>query len=347
MLRIVLLLIAFTLLSSVAFAKEDKFDNQSLDKRLWCPCQIDMKHAPVSFPNVEDAGDDRVLHIPVDGLMVGGNVCRYDEDECSINDSVPPGSMEVESVAPLGPSLRDFIQAPSGAESEHILVGKVMANPHCTLEIQQQADNAEEEGKEVNGVWVGDCIQRQELRLHTKYRHEMSDPHLYKMRFLLPHIIQDRKNSVRWVNFQWKQTSVATEYGDASPFLAQRFDDGVLHVTVQQEHCRCVVASAPFSDGSTFKWKSGPAQYCLSSHPDDGQNTPCRKPHTLKLEFDRLPILVSPNGEWVEMKYRVQSGLSEKVYIEVFQISRPGVTVRGGIGYKTHPNVDAKVKFKF
>ena len=57
----------------------------------------------------------------------------------------------------------------------------------------------------------------------------------------MPAVIQDTKNSVRWVIAQWKQEPVSPAYKDPSPVLAQRFDDGVLHVTVQDEDCRCRV----------------------------------------------------------------------------------------------------------
>ena len=44
---------------------------------------------------------------------------------------------------------------------------------------------------------------------------------------------------MRWVTAQWKQEPISARYDDEfkkgwgpSPFLAQRYDDGVLHVTV-------------------------------------------------------------------------------------------------------------------
>jgi hypothetical protein len=45
--------------------------------------------------------------------------------------------------------------------------------------------------------------------------------------------------AVRWVIGQWKHTTAD------SPFLAQRFDNGVFHVSVQDDHCRCRVTQAP------------------------------------------------------------------------------------------------------
>ena len=48
-----------------------------------------------------------------------------------------------------------------------------------------------------------------------------------------------RFGSTRWVIGQWKEES------KASPFLAQRFDNGVFHITVQNNDAREVIAAAP------------------------------------------------------------------------------------------------------
>ena len=48
-----------------------------------------------------------------------------------------------------------------------------------------------------------------------------------------------RYGSTRWVVGQWK------EENKASPFLAQRFDNGVFHITVQSNGHREVIAAAP------------------------------------------------------------------------------------------------------
>ena len=48
-----------------------------------------------------------------------------------------------------------------------------------------------------------------------------------------------RAGSTRWVIGQWKEES------GASPFLAQRFDNGVFHITVQTNDERNVIAAAP------------------------------------------------------------------------------------------------------
>ena len=127
-----------------------------------------------------------------------------------------------------------------------------------------------------------ECIQRQELRLTEKYVHDAAKPYLYSLRFRMPKEVGDEKNSIRWVIGQWKQEPVSdkyeTEFGKewgASPFLAQRFDDGVLHITVQDEHCRCMIASAPRKEEELI-WKSGTPQYCQSTRPEDGRGSHVR-----------------------------------------------------------------------
>ena len=55
-----------------------------------------------------------------------------------------------------------------------------------------------------------------------------------------------RFGSTRWVIGQWK------EENKASPFLAQRFDNGVFHITVQSNDQREVIAAAPGDYSSQY-----------------------------------------------------------------------------------------------
>ena len=106
------------------------------------------------------------------------------------------------------------------------------------------------------------CIQREELTIQKSFPHPIQRPLIYSFRFRMPESIEDTIHSVRWVTAQWKQTTVdesyRAEFGEGwgpSPFLAQRFDNGVLHVTVQDEHCRCLVAWADHPGKPA--WKDG------------------------------------------------------------------------------------------
>ena len=194
-------------------------------------------------------------------------------------------------------------------------------------------------------------MQRQELRLQDQHSHPADQPHLYSFRIRMPAIIEDRTNSIRWVTAQWKQEPISEAYqrqfGDTwapSPFLAQRFDDGVLHVTVQDKHCRCKIASAPNPDGSNVVWADGRARYCASTKPDDTENSSCTP--DLDLKYGSNPVLPIALGQWVEMRYRVQASRSGAAVIEVYVGDRFIVRVTGKIGYEPRPDERSKTKFK-
>ena len=163
-------------------------------------------------------------------------------------------------------------------------------------------------------------------------------------------MVEDRCNSIRWVTAQWKHEPVHKDYGQTmpkgwgpSPYLAQRFDDGVLHVTVQDEHCRCAVASAIPHGMAQLHWEKDKPLECLSTHPkDSGQEVSC-KPQ-LKVEYVDGPLLDNALGSWVDMEYRVQAG--DPARIEVHQGGKHIVTVTSRIGYRMPESEPSMVKFK-
>ena len=160
----------------------------------------------------------------------------------------------------------------------------------------------------------------------------------------MPAFIQDTKNSVRWVTAQWKQEPVSPAYKDPSPVLAQRFDDGVLHVTVQDEDCRCRVASAPMPDGSIWPARPGVAHDCISTRRGDPDNTACTA--DLTIEYGGDPVLPSARGAWVDMQYRVQMSWSKIAAIEIQANGRFIARVIGKIGYEPAPGKISQTKFK-
>lgn len=325
----------------------DDFKTGELDWALWCPCQIDMKDAPIKFlPDPDEVGD-RIISIVADDASLGGNMCRA--GECDPPSSSPAFGLFTSAVPPFDRESQsaDVYQEPEPLGPSFILKqpkGRVRENPHCTPEVQKRHDAAgEEEGK---------CFQRQELRPQDNKMHEVPEAFEYSIRFRMPRVIEDETNSVRWVTAQWKHEPVSKDYEDQfgpdwspSPFLAQRFDDGVLHVTVQDEDCRCRVASAPKPDGSIESWQDGTVQDCLSTKPNDPEGTACTS--DLKVEYGSNPVLTSPRGRWVEMTYRVQADRSKDAIIEVRQDGRFIVRVTGKIGYALNPKKRSYVKFKF
>jgi hypothetical protein len=210
----------------------------------------------------------------------------------------------------------------------------INADPYCDSAVVRKAIAAGEEGR---------CIQRQELRFQSRYIHPADEPFTYKLRFRMPAVIQDTTNSVRWVTAQWKQEPVSPAYGDPSPVLAQRFDDGVLHVTVQDGDCRCRVASAPMPDGSIWPARPGLAHDCISTRPGD-PDPACTA--DLTLEYGADPVLPSARGAWVDMQYRVQMSRSKAAAIEIHADGRFIVRVTGKIGYEPVPGKVSQTKFK-
>lgn len=313
-----------------------------LNWQVWCPCQIKMKESPIVFPADESEAGDRFAQVTADDSSLGGNECDV-STEC-----VPPGGtalfledFDAEAEAdfdlpePLGPSL---VRVPSAT-----LLEAPAKNPYCTPEVERRAKEAGEEDR---------CIQRQELRLQKALKHDVSQPWLYTFRIRMPAIIQDRKNSVRWVLAQWKHAPIAKSYcrdfdcdvWGPSPFLAVRFDDGVLHVTVQDEHCRCKVASAPAAHGSEPTWRDGRPQYCLSTDTRLPESTTCTADITVAYGDD--PILSSPLGQWVELMFRIKLDKNRRSTIEIHEQDRFIAKLTGNIGYKPKRRAVSKAKFK-
>src|SRR5690348_2661302 len=117
-----------------------------------------------------------------------GNVCRKaaPDDECgnAVSASLPvsarPAAMEKpDTPKPLadGPKI-----VPATAIDTN-------GDPYCDSVIVQKAMAAGEEGS---------CIQRQELRFQSQYTHAADEPFTYRLRFRMPAVIQDTKNSIRW-----------------------------------------------------------------------------------------------------------------------------------------------------
>jgi Polysaccharide lyase len=79
--------------------------------------------------------------------------------------------------------------------------------------------------------------QRAEVRLHGRWRPVYGEEFWHAFTFRMSGDIAD-EGSLRTVIGQWKAP------GDDSPILAQRFDNGVFHITTQDGPTRKVIASA-------------------------------------------------------------------------------------------------------
>ena len=86
--QILCFLVVLPVLAFMAHASADNllddFKKGELNQRQWCPCQINMAKAPVTFSADQDEKGDHVAQITVDETSLGGNKCKVKppEHEC-------------------------------------------------------------------------------------------------------------------------------------------------------------------------------------------------------------------------------------------------------------------------
>lgn len=171
--------------------------------------------------------------------------------------------------------------------------------------------------------------------------------------------------STRWVIGQWKEES------GGSPFLAQRFDNGVFHITVQHNDIRKIVAQAKGSYQVDFQGFSRELQQLLSldrqvfRNKEDSSRTSdeflgsgltldelkiaietqdtskfpfLTDPQTyaeyqgIQIELSEDPVLPNPTEDWVDMRYRVKGNREGDGLIEIWANGRFVARVTGFIG---------------
>jgi len=195
----------------------------------------------------------------------------------------------------------------------------------------------------------GRC-QRNEIRIANDKRCAFGQEVWYRFRFKIAGDAPDT-GSIRWVIGQWKQES------GGSPFLAQRFDNGVFHITVQHNDNRILVTKA---QGNPNARRGAPDQVGFMAHRQrilravwGGIETmPInsavdRRPHQVFVFRDRPsegpgtditvelaedPVLPDPRQDWVEMVYRVRGGVAGTGLIEIWANGVFKARVRGTIG---------------
>jgi hypothetical protein len=140
----------------------------------------------------------------------------------------------------------------------------------------------------------------------------------------------------RWQIGGWKQET------DGSPFLAQRFDNGVFHITLESGDSRVLLATSAgeaksFFDqlrndiASRFAFISEASRY-------DGRED-------LLIEYGSNPILPDPRLGWVDMVYRIKGGLDGDGIVEVYANDRFIARATGTIG--VFDAVDPTQYFRF
>jgi len=326
--------VAVTSSASAAELLYDDFSSPVLDQNQWCSCQIDNKNTPVTFSANPADKKDHIAGIAVNESSLGGKrcepACRSPKEMLSAQHNLVTDFSRPEFLGTNFFAKAKPIWAPTAGQPD----------PYCSEAAWDRVKAAHQENE---------CIQREELRLQKPLFRRSDVPLVYSFRFRMPKEVLNDRDSIRWITAQWKQEPINSRYEQEfegwspSPFLAQRYDDGILHVTVQDDMCRCLIASAP-AKGSNLVWKNGTPHYCQSIRPEDSGGKACTP--DLKVEYGRNPVLSTPAGEWVEMRYRVQAGRDGNAFIEIHQDGRFIARITGKIGYDPDPLSPPMTKFK-
>lgn len=294
--------------------------------KTWNFCQAD-------FANLIDV-EDKKLKNTIDAVRKGPEECK---SKVSALGQVAVD--EPDEADPLGPSFITPLTASPSKEGES-----------CAEEVLNDGET---------------ITQRNELRFlpEDRLRHDFIDPHWYAIRFKMDGDIPTC-GSVRWVTAQWKYE--VKKWDDPlpkSPFLAQRYDNGVLHITVQNGHCRCMVAKA--SGDPNRKDKKVPLSIdepvpedevlmkvdlpgCKWSKKEKKEELCFPDEEKLSLWAKRaedLYELPNPKDKWVRMAYWIKGANGPNRVIDVWADGHFVVRIKGMVGY---PSSDPQnVKFKF
>jgi hypothetical protein len=127
----------------------------------------------------------------------------------------------------------------------------------------------------------------------------------------------------RWQIGSWKQET------GGSPFVAQRFDKGVFHITVESGDSRVLVAtSAGEAKGFFAQLKDDIASrfdFVSDASKFDGRDN-------VIIEYGDDPILPDPRLDWVDMVYRIKGGLAGDGIVEIYANDRFIARATGTIG---------------
>ncbi len=165
-------------------------------------------------------------------------------------------------------------------------------------------------------------MQRNEVRVAKAYQLPFGADVWYGFSFRIEGEIE-RRASTRWIIGQWKEDS------DASPFLAQRFDNGVFHITVQDDICRVLVAAANGPEGGLT---TDIAHHELGGFDfvSDFWTQDCTPELTIARGDN--PTLPDPYGNWVDMVYHIKGDRDGHGLIEIWANGRFIARVTGSIG---------------
>jgi len=290
----------------------DGFNSKPLNKDYWDPCQVDVQRL-LAFSEVDFGGDKRKVIVNTVDPKTGNP------------DSCTDGKVAFLALQSLGIILPDADIDSSEALGESLVPPQ---NPSFSGPAQCPPGDAKKD-------------QRNELRpwqIRPDLTHDFREPHWYSIVFGTDGDIPTC-GSARWVIAQWKQV------GAESPVIAQRYDNGVLHVTVESGKCRCVVAQATGNPDAMISAPSTSAS--RSVQLEDHGPIKCSCPSNLQVLTDRAdyPLLPDPKRHWTTMTYFMQQIGTSDALLDIYANNQFVARVRGLIGNSQQPPKIAKFKF--
>jgi len=129
----------------------------------------------------------------------------------------------------------------------------------------------------------------------------------------------------RWQIGGWKQES------DGSPFVAQRFDNGVFHITLESGDSRVLLAT---SQGEASGFLEAVRSGIVTQFGFLTETAKYTGDNDVKVEYGDDPILPDPRRDWVDMVYRIKGGLAGDGIVEVYANGKLIVRAKGTIGVK-------------
>ncbi len=187
----------------------------------------------------------------------------------------------------------------------------------------------------------GELCQRAEIRENPKRWLRLGEESWYGFSLRVRGEYPDDGLSTRWILAQFKEQT------DESPFLALRFDDGVFHITVQDDSERYTVASARHTIDRLKTYRAGlagmtgwlPEFRYVTDVPavaDGGR---------LRVVPGSAPVLPDPRRDWVDLTLRVRAGRDGKGLVQVWANGRDVVAIEGNIGHRARAGDRQYFKF--
>lgn len=166
--------------------------------------------------------------------------------------------------------------------------------------------------------------QQNEVREANHRRLNFGDEAWYAFSFMIRGV-GSPSGSQRWVIGGWKQET------GGSAFLAQRFDRGIFHITLESGDTRVLLASAQ-GEAKSFMdvLKSGflgPFSFLAEPARYSGESD-------ITLTYGDDPQLPDPGNMWVDMMYRIKGGIDGNGFVEVYANGKFIVRAEGTVGVK-------------